>query len=162
MDAAHERVREESARIVAEHKARKPDPHANDYPAWRTMGLACILVVKHRDTAGAYEISRDGGTLPHIYLPKSKTIALPESDGEFLLAVFPRSFVKWLMTKDAEAGRRFRELLGVTFPLSPTRPWTTEQCETWTHLDNRRMSINTRIQNGGRKAYVKLPFGWTA
>lgn len=145
-DAAEDRVRALSREMVATANARKPDPHAGEYLAWRTMELVCILVVKHRDAPASIEVSRDGGAASHIYLPKSKTLALPDSEGDFLLALLSRSFVKWIAAKEPAAGQRFRELFGVTLPLAADRDWTESQCASWQRLDSRRMSINARIQ----------------
>lgn len=144
-DAASERAMAAALEIAAEHNARKPDPHAGEYLSWRVMGMVCILVVKHRDLSASFEISRDGAGA-RIYMPKSKVMPLVESDGDFMLALLPRSFVKWIGIKDPSAGARFRELFGVTMPLAADRVWTDAECETWTRLDRRRSTINVKIQ----------------
>ncbi len=67
-----------------------------------------------------------------------------------MLALIPRSFVRWIGTKDEAAGQRIRDLLGVTMPLSESRAWTEQDCATWQRLDSRRMSIIARIASGDR------------
>ncbi len=154
--AAGERAMAAARTMAAEHNARKPDAYEGEYLAWRALGLVCILVVKHRDASASFEISRDGAGA-RIYLPKSKTITLAESDGDFLLALIPRSFVKWICIKDPAAGGRFRELFGVTLPLAADRAWTSAECETWTRLDRRRTTINVKIQTAkNRRKYSAI------
>src|SRR4051794_7819105 len=93
-DRADAAALEVGMQAAAEYKARKPDPHTQQYPIWQTMKMGCVLVVKHRDAAASFEVSRDGGAGPHIYMPKSQTITLPESDGDFMLALLSRQFVR--------------------------------------------------------------------
>jgi hypothetical protein len=150
---ALERADEARCAATAEYKARKaaaPDPHRDHYLTWKMQGMVCVLVVKHRDAPNSFAVTRDGSSYPNVFLPFKRTQLLPESGGEFLLALFPRSFVTWMETKDAgkdyAAAQRYRELFGVTFPLSAARPWTDAQIATWKRLDKLRDSINYRIQ----------------
>lgn len=151
-DAASDRAMDAVRDMAAERKARKPDPRAEHYLTWKDQGRVCVLVVKHRKCMNSYEVSRDGVILrdQHIFLPDSKTIVLEESTGDFLLALFPRSFVRWLETKDGgkdwTAAQRFKETFGVTLPLNRARPWTPQQIATWKRLESLRSSINYRIQ----------------
>ncbi len=133
-DDAMERVAEESRQMASEVKARKPDPRSiHDYRGYNTMGLVCVLVVKHRTKPFSWEISRDGSYYPHTYLPFKPSIKQPESTQDFLLVVVP----KWLAAR--------AEIVGITLPLSPARPWTDEQRETWERLKRLRSIINTNI-----------------
>lgn len=147
-DEAYARVVEAASEAARQHKARKPDPYANEYYFWKRARYACVLVVKHAVKPASFEISRDGGSYHHIYLPFSqigKTLA--ESDGDFLMALVSRRWVDFIVAKDFEKGSRLRELLGITLPLSHATHWTEEQCATWDRLSKRRVSINTRIQS---------------
>jgi hypothetical protein len=156
-DAAHERAMEAAHEAAVASKARnKPDPHAGDYLAWRTMGMVCVLVVKHRDKPASFECSRDGGPYRHLYLPFSQLVPLPESDGEFLLALLPRPWVNRIEKKDFAGAQPLRELFGVTLPLSAAQPWTDEQCATWERLGNRRLSINSRIQSAKARSISNI------
>jgi hypothetical protein len=150
---AMERVDEARREATAEYKARKtaaPDPRRDHYLTWKMQGMVCVLVVKHRDAPASFAVTRDGSSYANVFLPFKRTQVLPESGGEFLLALFPRSFVTWMETKDAgkdyAAAQRYRELFGVTLPLSAARPWTDAQIATWKRLDKLRDSINWRIQ----------------
>jgi hypothetical protein len=132
--AAGERAMEAARDAAAEHKARKPDPRSiHDYRGYHTIGLVCVLVVKHRDKPASIECSRDGSAYPHIYLPTSKSIMQPETTDDFALICVP----KWLAQK--------AELVGVTLPLSAARPWTDEQRKTWERLKQIHSTINTNI-----------------
>lgn len=171
-DEAEERVWAEVRRLGEEHrtaKAATPDPHSNHYLTWKGQRKFCVLVVRHRPGPKSFAVTRDGSGYPNIFLPFSRTDELPESDGDFLLAVFALPFVEWMETKDGgkdyTAAQRYRELFGVTLPLSADRAWTDEQIATWKRLDKLRDSINWRIRTARtspRKTYSKLPFGYTA
>lgn len=133
MDAAHE--------MAVAHNARKVDPRSIlDYRVWKTMGMVCVLVVKHRDRTASTEVSRDGNYAPHVYLPTSKQIAQPESTKEFLLICIP----KWLAERS--------ELMGVTPDLCDVRPWTDAQRQTWSTLRNARLRINSKIYTANRRS----------
>lgn len=131
----------EHAELRAKRNQNKnPDARtAVHYRTWQTMGLVCVLVVKHRDKIASIECSRDGSYYPHIYLPTSKIVPQPEATDEFILACVP----KWLAQR--------AELLGITLPLSPARHWTDEQHATWERLGRLRTSINTRIYFAHRR-----------
>lgn len=144
-DAAAQRAMDAAHEASVAHKARKPDPYANEYLYWKKERLACVLVVRHCDKPASYEISRDGGGYHHLYLPFSRTRKLSESNDDFLMALIPRRWVEMIEKREFESGQRLRELFGITLPLSAARPWTEAQCETWKQLSNRRMSINSRI-----------------
>lgn len=147
-DEAAERVADEARDIVAETKARKSDPRSiHDYRAYNTMGLVCVLVVKHRKKPSSLECSRDGSAYPHIYLPTSKSIVEPETTDDFALISVP----KWLAQK--------AELIGVTLSLSSARPWTDSQRETWKSLSNLRMGINSKIHFAKRRAASNISRG---
>jgi hypothetical protein len=155
-DAA-ERVAEAGRQESAAHKSRKIDPRgAQDYRTYHTMDLVCVQVVQHRRGPASIGVSRDGSSYPYVYLPDSRTIILPESTGEFILALIPRPLVEWLERKEWIAGQRMRELFGITLPLSPARPWTKEQCATWEELTRIRMQINTKIQTANKRPTMNL------
>lgn len=140
-DMAMQRVMDAVHEASAAHKARRPDPRSiHHYRIWRTMGLVCVLVVKHQPKPASIECSHDGGTYPRIYLPTSKSIIQPETTGEFALICLP----KWLAQK---AG-----LMGVTPELCADQPWTDEQRETWSALQRLRLSINTKIYSANKRS----------
>src|SRR6266536_1883139 len=113
-DAALGMVREALSEAAVDHRSRKADPRSVlDYRAWRTMGLVCVLVVKHQDKPSSIECSLDGDSRPRLYIPNSKRIALPESTDDFALTLLP----KWLCEKSG--------LMGVTPDL--VGEWTDEQ-----------------------------------
>lgn len=139
-DEASERAMEAARAAALAYKSKHaPDPLAQQYRLWNTMGMVCVLVVKHRDKPASIEISRDGSYYPHTYLPTSKMIVQPESVDQFVLAVVP----KWLAQR--------AELMGITLPLSPARPWTDEQRAAWERLGRLRSSINTRIYSARKR-----------
>ena len=148
-DDAMERVTEASREIVAETKARKPDPRSiHDYRGYNTMGMVCVLLTRRSPKPASFDCSRNGAAYPRIYLPFSKCIEQPESTDDFLIVCMP----KWL-AKNAE-------LLGVTPEL--VGDWTDAQRALWESLGRLALSINTRIVNAKRRSRAKLPFGATA
>lgn len=162
-------VEHAAMRTRREAKAEPRDPRADNYLTWKSERKFCVLVVRHRPRPKSFAVTRDGSGHPNIFLPFSRTDELTESDADFLLAVFALPFVEWMETKDGGkdyvAAQRYRELFGVTLPLSAARPWTAEQIATWERLDKLRSSINWRIQAARttpRKVYSRMPFGYTA
>jgi hypothetical protein len=140
-DMAAARVMECQRELSAAHKARKPDPRSiHDYRGYRTMGLVCVLVVKHQPKPASIECSRDGSAYPRIYLPTSKSILQPETTDDFALICLP----KWLARK--------AELTGVTPELCEARPWTDAQRETWDALRKLHLSINGKIYFANRRS----------
>jgi hypothetical protein len=137
-DAAQERVRAASREIVAEAKARKPDPRgAFDYRVWHDSNMAAALVVRHPGRTTSLEISADGGR-PRAFLNPAKARIQPESDGDFLLIVLSRSLARWVRE------RQRVNLMGVTPEL--VGDYSDAQRETWARLKRTCATINARIQ----------------
>lgn len=139
-NAAVDRVAAVSREMVAEVKARKPDPRSiHDYRSYLTMGLVCVLVVKHRDREASIECSINGNSSVHIFLPTKLCIVQPDGVGEFLLICVP----KWLAQR---AG-----LAGVTRDLTDARAWTKTDLEAWETLRKIRLGVNSKIYNANRR-----------
>lgn len=149
LEDAADRAMDAAIESAAAHNARKPDPRSIlDYRAYHTMRLVCVLVVKHRDKAASIECSRDGAW-PHIYLPTKKLMVQPESEGDFILALMPKSFLVWLAKQD-DAPSVARTLLGVTPELAGEQ--TAARRETWKRLERVRSSINSKIYYAKRRS----------
>lgn len=135
-DAAEARLRETVREIAAAAKATKPDPRGVlTYRTYQTMGLVCVLVVRHRDGQASFHCSKSGNDL-RFNLAFSKCIREPESTDDFLLICIP----KWIAQD--------RGLMGVTPPLDGE--WTDEQRAIWGRLTRARGTINTRIHYANR------------
>jgi hypothetical protein len=126
---------------------RQPDDLRSriTYQSYRTARMFCTLVVKLAEPPGARSLkcSMNGDPSKFFYLPLSRIIIQPESQGSFVLVVVP----KWL-AKPFDP-KRITELAGVLPDLCDSIEWTDQQKTDWNRLRRKAGVINTRIRNGG-------------
>ena len=129
------------------------DPRTDfDYRSYKSCGYVCVLAVKlpdDRPDARTIKVGRPGSS-EHHFFGAGNSIVQPESEGRFVLAVMP----DWLQ-------RRWKFL---TYPLAlpDDSDWTDDERAIWERLTRVCISINSRIQNAGRKVHESRRYGETA
>jgi hypothetical protein len=129
------------------------DPRTDfDYRSYKSCGYVCVLAVKlpdDRPNARTIKVGRPGSS-EHHFFGSGNSIIQPESEGRFVLAVMP----DWLQ----------RRLKFLTYPLAlpDDGDWTDDERAIWERLTRVCISINSRIQNAGRKVHESRRYGETA
>lgn len=147
-DAAGEAVMAKSREMIAEDRARKPDPRSPlTYKTYRTMGMVAVVVVRHADRGATLQVSRNGDAKGKHAFPRAAWLTIqPESAGPFLLALVSKRNLAWILEKqEVNLGGVVPELVG---------DWSDEDRKTWSDLKHAADHINVRIRAAGKRSSI--------